>query len=62
MFFTKRPKSTQWYPPLDDRGDTNINSGERQSITVHEDEKNSFTGLLDANGNEIHRSPNKVGF
>lgn len=62
MFFTKRPKSAQWYPPLDDCGSANINSGDRQNITVHEDAKNSWTGLYDANGNEVHRSPNKVGF
>lgn len=30
--------------------------GTGPSMTVHEDEKETFTGLFDASGHEIHRS------
>ena len=33
-----------------------------QSITVHEDEIDTFTGLLDTNGNQLHRVLMPIGF
>lgn len=62
MRYVTKPRLAQWYPPLNDCGDVSINSGTPQTVTVHEDARNSWTVLYDANGNEIHRPPNKVGF
>ncbi len=35
---------------------------ERQSLTVHDDEIETWTGLLDASGNELHRMQDPIGF
>ena len=35
---------------------------EKSSITVHEDDKETFSGIYDANGNEMHRVLQPIGF
>ena len=42
-----------WYEP---------EGGSHASITVYEPEKYTFSGLLDANGDELHRVLPPIGF
>lgn len=57
-----RNKGSQWYPPLERDGDVTLNPGERQSIEVVSAERSTWTGLVDADGNPIHRAPFRMGF
>lgn len=54
--------AAQWYPPLERDGDVTLGSGDRQSVEVTCSERSTWTGLLNADGEPIHREPFRVGF
>ncbi len=54
--------AAQWYPPLERDGEPTLHSGDRQTIEVTCAQRGTWTGLLDADGNEIHREGFRMGF
>jgi hypothetical protein len=60
-YLAQRPRAVQWG---DDWADdpVMINSDALRSIEVHEGPKPIPTGLYDADGNELMRIPDQIGF
>lgn len=59
---TSNIRSAQWYPPLERDGEPTLHSGDRQSVEVTCGDRSTWTVLLDADGNEIHREGFRMGF
>lgn len=55
-------RSAQWYPPTERDGDITLGSGERQTVEVTCGDRSTWTGLLDATGEPIHRALFRFGF
>ncbi|ADP72692.1 hypothetical protein Rvan_3512 [Rhodomicrobium vannielii ATCC 17100] len=56
----KKSRSKNWYSSEDWFYDYEQGSG--QTLTVHEQEKELFTGLFDAQGNKLYRERQPIGF
>ncbi|MBT3071209.1 hypothetical protein KKP04_10030 [Rhodomicrobium sp. Az07] len=56
----KKSRSKNWYSSEDWFYD--YEQGNGQTLTVHEQEKELFTGLFDAKGNKLYRERQTIGF